>query len=225
MRTYSAKELIACRVAGEMQDGDVVNLGIGLPTLVSNYLQEGISITLQSENGFIGLAPVGGVVDPDLVNAGGKPAGIFPGGATFDSFMSFALIRGGHVDVTVLGGLQVDENGNLANWMIPGKMVPGMGGAMDLVAGAKKVIVAMEHTAKDGSAKILESCSLPLTGKGVMSMIVTELAVIRVTAQGLLLEEISPYATVDEVVAKTAAKLKISDDLATMKGLEQLENS
>jgi acetate CoA/acetoacetate CoA-transferase beta subunit len=225
MRTYSAKELIACRVAGEMQDGDVVNLGIGLPTLVSNYLREGISITLQSENGFIGLAPVGSVVDPDLVNAGGKPAGIFPGGATFDSFMSFALIRGGHVDVTVLGGLQVDQNGNLANWMIPGKMVPGMGGAMDLVAGAKKVIVAMEHTAKDGSAKILESCSLPLTGKGVVSMIVTELAVIRVTAQGLLLEEISPYTTVDEVVAKTAAKLKISDDLAIMKGLEQLENS
>jgi len=225
MKTYSAKELIACRVAGEMQDGNVVNLGIGLPTLVSNYLPDGVSITLQSENGFIGLAPVIGVEDPDLVNAGGKPAGIFPGGATFDSFMSFALIRGGHVDVTVLGGLQVDQNGNLANWMIPGKMVPGMGGAMDLVAGAKKVIVAMEHTAKDGSAKILENCSLPLTGKGVVSMIVTELAVIRVTMEGLLLEEISPFATVEEVVAKTEAKLKISDDLTIMKGLEQLELS
>lgn len=225
MKTYSAKELIACRVAGEMQDGNVVNLGIGLPTLVSNYLPAGISITLQSENGFVGLAPVGNVVDPDLVNAGGKPAGIFPGGATFDSFMSFALIRGGHVDVTVLGGLQVDQQGNLANWMIPGKMVPGMGGAMDLVAGAKKVIVAMEHTAKDGSAKILKKCNLPLTGKGVVSMIVTELAVIRVTPEGLLLEEISPYTTVDEVVAKTEAELKISDAFSIMKGLEQLEHS
>jgi acetate CoA/acetoacetate CoA-transferase beta subunit len=225
MKTYSAKELIACRVAGEMQDGNVVNLGIGLPTLVSNYLPEGINITLQSENGFIGLAPANGAVDPDLVNAGGKPAGIFPGGATFDSFMSFALIRGGHVDITVLGGLQVDQNGNLANWMIPGKMVPGMGGAMDLVAGAKKVIVAMEHTAKDGSAKILQNCSLPLTGKGVVSMIITELAVIRVTAEGLILEEISPYTTVEQVIAKTEAKLMISDDLVSMKGLEQLEHS
>ncbi len=225
MKTYSAKELIACRVAGEMQDGNVVNLGIGLPTLVSNYLPEGINITLQSENGFIGLAPANGAADPDLVNAGGKPAGIFPGGAIFDSFMSFALIRGGHVDITVLGGLQVDQNGNLANWMVPGKMVPGMGGAMDLVAGAKKVIVAMEHTAKDGSAKILENCSLPLTGKGVVSMIVTELAVIRVTAEGLILEEVSPYTTVEQVIAKTEAKLMISDDLVSMKGLEQLEHS
>lgn len=225
MKTYSAKELIACRVAGEMQDGNVVNLGIGLPTLVSNYLPEGINITLQSENGFIGLAPANGTADPDLVNAGGKPAGIFPGGATFDSFMSFALIRGGHVDITVLGGLQVDQHGNLANWMIPGKMVPGMGGAMDLVAGAKKVIVAMEHTAKDGSAKILQNCNLPLTGKGVVSMIVTELAVIRVTEDGLLLEEISSNTTVDQVIAKTEAKLMISDDLASMKGLEQLEQS
>jgi acetate CoA/acetoacetate CoA-transferase beta subunit len=223
MKTYSAKELIACRVAGEMRDGDVVNLGIGLPTLVSNYLPEGININLQSENGFVGLAPVGSEVDPDLVNAGGKPAGIFPGGATFDSFMSFALIRGGHVDVTVLGGLQVDQNGNLANWMIPGKMVPGMGGAMDLVAGAKKVIVAMEHTAKDGAAKILEKCSLPLTGKGVVSLIVTELAVIKVTSEGLLLEEISPYTTVEEVVAKTEAKLMIPDHVGAMKGLEKLE--
>jgi acetate CoA/acetoacetate CoA-transferase beta subunit len=223
MKTYSTKELIACRVAGEMRDGDVVNLGIGLPTLVSNYLPEGINITLQSENGFVGLAPVGSEVDPDLVNAGGKPAGIFPGGATFDSFMSFALIRGGHVDVTVLGGLQVDQNGNLANWMIPGKMVPGMGGAMDLVAGAKKVIVAMEHTAKDGAAKILEKCSLPLTGKGVVSLIVTELAVIKVTSEGLLLEEISPYTTVEEVVTKTEAKLMIPDHVGVMKGLEQLE--
>ena len=224
MVAYSAKEIIACRVAAEMKDGDVVNLGIGLPTLVPNYLQEDIKITLQSENGFLGLAPLSGATDPDLVNAGGKPAGIFPGGATFDSLMSFALIRGGHVDVTVLGGLQVDQSGNLANWMVPGKMIPGMGGAMDLVAGSKKVIVAMEHTAKDGSAKIIKECNLPLTGKGVVSLIVTELAVIRVTSEGLVLEEISPNATLEEVIAKTEAQLTISDTLAPMKGISKLDN-
>jgi len=217
MKTYSVKERIACRVAMEMHDGDVVNLGIGLPTLVSNYLPQNINITLHSENGFVGLAPVGEVIDPDLVNAGAQPAGIFPGGAIFDSLMSFALVRGGHVDVTVLGGLQVDEQGNLANWMVPGKMIPGMGGAMDLVVGAKKVIVAMEHNAKDGSEKILNECSLPLTGKGVVSMIVTELAVIRVTPDGLVLEEIAPNITLEEVLAKTGAKLKVSDTLAVMK--------
>ncbi|AIF52637.1 3-oxoacid CoA-transferase subunit B [Pelosinus sp. UFO1] len=224
MVAYSAKEIIACRVAAEMVDGDVVNLGIGLPTLVPNYLQEDIKITLQSENGFLGLAPLSGVPDPDLVNAGGKPAGISLGGATFDSLMSFALIRGGHIDVTVLGGLQVDQSGNLANWMVPGKMIPGMGGAMDLVAGSKKVIVAMEHTAKDGSAKIIKECNLPLTGKGVVSLIVTELAVIRVTSEGLVLEEISPNATLEEVIAKTEAQLTISDTLATMKGISKLDN-
>lgn len=221
MKTYSAKEIIASRVAMEMHDGDIVNLGIGLPTLVSNYLPEDINITLHSENGFVGLAPVSGVVDSDLVNAGGKPAGIFPGGAIFDSLMSFALVRGGHIDVTVLGGLQVDERGNLANWMVPGKMVPGMGGAMDLVAGAKKVIVAMEHTAKDGSPKILESCSLPLTGKGVVSMIVTELAVIRVTTEGLVLEEIAPTISLEDVLAKTQATMKVSDTLKIMKGITE----
>lgn len=219
MKTYSAKEIIARRVAMEMHDGDIVNLGIGLPTLVSNYLPEDIHITLHSENGFVGLAPVSGTPDPDLVNAGGQPAGIFPGGAIFDSLMSFALVRGGHIDVTVLGGLQVDEQGNLANWMVPGKMVPGMGGAMDLVAGAKKVIVAMEHTAKDGSPKILENCTLPLTGKGVVSMIVTELAVIRVTAEGLVLEEIAPNNSLEDVLAKTQAKMKISDTLKDMNGI------
>ncbi|MBP2628558.1 MAG: 3-oxoacid CoA-transferase, subunit [Firmicutes bacterium] len=222
MKTYSAKELIACRVAMEMRYGDIVNLGIGLPTLVSNYLPQDININLHSENGFVGLASVSGIPDPDLVNAGGKPAGIFPGGSFFDSLMSFALVRGGHIDVTVLGGLQVDEQGNLANWMVPGKMVPGMGGAMDLVAGAKKVIVAMEHIAKDGSAKILDKCSLPLTGKGVVSMIVTELAVIRVTPNGLLLEEIAPNITLEEVLAKTEAKLKVSDTLTVMKGIAEL---
>ncbi len=216
---YDAKEIIARRVALELHDGDVINLGIGLPTLIPDYLPPGVRIFLQSENGFIGLGPLVGEPDPDLTNAGGKPAGILPDGAFFDSLMSFTLIRGGHVDATVLGGLQVDEKGNLANWMVPGKMVPGMGGAMDLVVGAKHVIVAMEHTAKDGSPKILTTCNLPLTGKGVVSLIVTELAVIRVTADGLVLDEIGPGATVEEVLAKTEAKLKVSKNLAPMKGV------
>jgi len=214
-----AKEIIARRAALELHDGDVINLGIGLPTLIPDYLPPGIRIFLQSENGFIGLGPLVGEPDPDLTNAGGKPAGILPDGAFFDSLMSFTLIRGGHVDATVLGGLQVDEKGNLANWMVPGKIIPGMGGAMDLVAGAKHVIVAMEHAAKDGSPKILTTCNLPLTGKGVVSLIITELAVIRVTAEGLVLEEIGPGATVEEVQAKTEAKLRVSENLATMKGI------
>lgn len=213
-----SKEIIARRIAVELKDGDVVNLGIGLPTLVSNYLTKGISIMLQSENGFIGLGPVK-EVDPDLVDAGGQPVGLVKGAAMFDSCTSFMLIRGGHVDATVLGGLQVDEKGNLANWMVPGKMVPGMGGAMDLVSGAKKVIVGMEHTAKDGRAKILVACDLPLTGKGVVNMIVTELAVIRVTKEGLVLDETAPGITADYVAAKTQAKLMISPQLSTMKGL------
>lgn len=211
----NAKEIIARRVAAELKDGELVNLGIGLPTMVPNYLSKDVSIVLQSENGFVGLGAVT-EPDPDLSNAGGAPAGIIPGGATFDSFMSFCLIRGGHVDVTVLGALQVDEKGNLANWMVPGKMVPGMGGAMDLVVGAKKVIVAMEHCAKDGSAKILKECNLPLTAKGVITMIVTELGVIRVTPQGLVLEETAPGVTAADVIAKTEAKLIVSDKLKTM---------
>ena len=216
----SSKEIIAKRVALEMQDGDIVNLGIGLPTLVPNYLPKDVSVTLHSENGFVGLGALQ-AVDPDLVNAGGQPAGVIPGAAMFDSLMSFSLVRGGHLDVTVLGGLQVDEQGNLANWMVPGKIVPGMGGAMDLVAGAKKVIVAMEHAAKDGSAKILKQCNLPLTGKGVVSLIVTELAVMRQTKDGLVLEELAPGVSVEDVQAKTEASLKISDDLRTMQGFAE----
>ena len=201
----SPKQIIAARVAKELKDGDVVNLGIGLPTMVPNFLPEGVNVILQSENGYIGLTPLEGEIDPDLVNAGGQPASIITGGAFFDSLFSFELIRGGHVDVTVLGGLEVDAKGNLANWMVPGKMVPGMGGAMDLVTGAKKVIVAMEHTAKNGSAKILEQCRLPLTGNGVVDLIVTELAVFRVTDAGLVLEELQEGVDLETVREKTEA--------------------
>ncbi|WIV12194.1 CoA transferase subunit B [Proteiniborus sp. MB09-C3] len=211
------REVIAKRVAKELKDGDVVNLGIGLPTLVANYIPEGMDITFQSENGFVGLgpAPEAGKEDKDLVNAGGQPVTINPGGAFFDSSMSFTIIRGGHVDATVLGALQVDQKGNLANWMIPGKMVPGMGGAMDLVVGAKKVIVAMEHTAK-GNPKILKECNLPLTAAGEVNLIITEMAVMEVTEKGLVLKELGPEATVEDVVAATEAELIISDDLKVM---------
>lgn len=207
------KEIIAARVAKELKNGDVVNLGIGLPTMVPNYLPSDVSVFLQSENGYIGLGPVSGEIDPDLVNAGGQPAGIIPGGAFFDSLFSFELIRGGHVDVTVLGGLEVDEKGNLANWMVPGKMVPGMGGAMDLVTGAKKVIVAMEHCSKKGEAKILKQCRLPLTGKSVVDLIITELAVFRITDNEFVLEELLEGATLEMVQEKTEASFKISQNL------------
>jgi acetate CoA/acetoacetate CoA-transferase beta subunit len=209
-----SKEFIARRIAKELKDGDVVNLGIGLPTMVANYIPEGVNVVLQSENGFVGLgqAPEPGKEDKDIVNAGAQYVTIKQGAAFFDSATSFAIIRGGHVDATVLGALEVDEKGNLANYMIPGKMVPGMGGAMDLVSGAKKVIIAMTHTAK-GEPKILKRCTLPLTAVGKVSLIITEMAVMEVTSSGLLLKEIAPGITVEDVLKCTNATLIVSDDL------------
>lgn len=211
------KEIIARRVAKEFKDGDVVNLGIGLPTLVANYIPEDIELILHSENGFVGIgpAPKEGEEDKDLVNAGGMPVTMVPGGTYFDSAMSFTIIRGGHLDATVLGALQVDEKGNLANWMIPGKLVPGMGGAMDLVGGAKKVIVSMVHTAK-GTPKILKECTLPLTAAGKVSKIITEMGVMEVTDKGLLLTEYNPEYTVEQIQDATEATLIISDELVKM---------
>lgn len=211
------KEIIARRVAKEFSDGDVVNLGIGLPTLVPNYIPEGVEIILHSENGFTGMgpAPSDDNIDMELVNAGGIPVTVTPGASFFDSAMSFAIIRGGHLDATVLGALQVDEEGNLANWMIPGKLVPGMGGAMDLVGGAKKVIVAMTHTAK-GEIKILKRCNLPLTGAKKVSKIITEMGVMEVTPEGLLLTEYNPEYTVDQIQEVTDARLIVSDALKPM---------
>lgn len=205
------RERIARRIARELPEGSLVNLGIGLPTLVANYLPKDKGIFLHSENGFIGLGPVPpkGSEDPRIVNAGGAPVTLVPGGCFFDSAISFSIIRGGHLDVTVLGALEVDEEGNLANYMIPGKMVPGMGGAMDLVIGAKKLIVAMEHVNKHGESKILKRCTLPLTARNEVDLIVTDMAFIRVTHNGLVLEEISEDTTVEEVVRCTAAKLTV----------------
>jgi len=210
------RTLIAKRVAQEFKDGDIVNLGIGIPTLAANHLPEGINITLQSENGFVGLGPVE-EVDPDLTNAGGQPAGILPGGATFDSALSFVIIRGGHVDATVLGALEVDQEGNLANWMVPGKIVPGMGGAMDLVVGAKRVIVAMEHAGKGGSKKILKKCTLPLTAVNVVDLIVTNLCVFEVSSKGLVLTELAPGVTVETVRENTDADFTVSPNCQEMK--------
>ncbi len=211
------RNLIAGRIAKEFADGDIVNLGIGMPTLVANFIPKDKRVILQSENGFTGLgpAPVPGEEDPDLTNAGGQAVTILPGGASFDSAVSFSIIRGGHLDATVLGALEVDAQGNLANWMIPGKMVPGMGGAMDLVVGARRVIIATEHCTRDGKPKILKKCRLPLTAVGEVDLIVTELAVIEVTAEGLVLRELSENTSLEEVIEKTEADLIIPDQIGT----------
>jgi len=210
-----AREFIVRRVAQEFKSGAVVNLGIGMPTKVANFIPEGVEIILQSENGMVGMgpAPEPGKEDKDLINAGNQPVTYLPGATFFDSATSFGIIRGGHVDYTVLGALEVDQEGNLANWIIPGKMVPGMGGAMDLVVGARKVIIAMEHCNKKGEPKILKKCRLPLTAKQQVNMIVTEKCVLEIVPEGLMLKEIAPGLSIQDVQDATEAELIISPDL------------
>ncbi|MBQ6278118.1 MAG: CoA transferase subunit B [Muribaculaceae bacterium] len=211
------REVIAKRAAKELHDGDVVNLGIGIPTLIPNYLPEGVEVTLQTENGAMGMGPTPaeGEEDRNLINAGGGYITLEPGACTFDSATSFAIIRGGHVNVSFLGALQVDEKGNLANWIIPGKMAPGMGGAMDLVVGAKRVILTMEHTQK-GNHKILKECTLPLTAAGQVNMIITEMGVMDITPEGIVLRELHPEFTVEQVQEATGATLIIDPNLKPM---------
>jgi len=212
--------MIAKRAAKFFEEGNLGNLGIGLPTMVANYIPAEKNVMLHSENGFVGIgpSPEPGKEDKDLTNAGGVPVTILPYGATFDSATSFMIARGGHLDISVLGALEVDEKGDLANWFVPGKLVPGMGGAMDLVVGAKKLIIAMEHTTKDGSPKILKKCTLPLTAVGVVDFIITELGVMEVTGEGIVLRELAPGVTAEDIQSKTGATLIIPEVIGEMEG-------